>query len=553
MSEIPCCTCGKLVAPNDRGQCIDCIRAEVDLTAGIPRTVALDRCSVCGAWHRNPQWVTMPLESPQLLSLCLKRTKGLSGPVEGVENATVKLSDASWIWTEPHSKRLKVKITVRSDLMSGMALEQQCVVEYVLHGGQCTACERAAAQQTWRALVQLRQKATTARVLHYLEQLILAGGAAVNAHEIKAVKGGIDFYFPARQQAEKLVAFVNQYAMTRVKTSSTLVTHNERAGTANVRLTWAVEVAPVCKDDLVLLPKATAASLGLPSPLCVVAKVGRTTQLVDAQSAATAYLSEAAYWKEPFRPLLSRRMAKKFEVLDIDADTAGHHQGPKGAGSDAPTTRFLRADAQVVRGEDYDKVMAIWTHLGRVLKPGDTALGYDVAGSSIEEDISSEMPAHVELPDVVLVGKVHTERKFRRRKGTFTRNRKGNRRVGSQASGSETSSLVSATESEMAQELDGLLDELALRDAGGALDEPGLQLEAMELRTALEPVDDEEEEAEEEEAREDAQGAGEAALMAQPLPGGGEARGTTEGAPEGAAARAVAQTEVGATTLARNY
>lgn len=47
------------------------------------------------------EWVACSLESRELLSLCLHRLKGLN---------KVKLIDACFIWTEPHSKRMKVNI-----------------------------------------------------------------------------------------------------------------------------------------------------------------------------------------------------------------------------------------------------------------------------------------------------------------------------------------------------------------------------------------------------------------------------------------------------------
>jgi len=37
----------------------------------------------------------------------LKKLKGLN---------KVKLVDASWVWTEPHSRRLKVKLTVQKEV-----------------------------------------------------------------------------------------------------------------------------------------------------------------------------------------------------------------------------------------------------------------------------------------------------------------------------------------------------------------------------------------------------------------------------------------------------
>ena len=45
------------------------------------------------------EWLVCALESRELLAVCLKRLKGLN---------RVKLVDAGFAWTEPHSKRIKV-------------------------------------------------------------------------------------------------------------------------------------------------------------------------------------------------------------------------------------------------------------------------------------------------------------------------------------------------------------------------------------------------------------------------------------------------------------
>jgi NMD protein affecting ribosome stability and mRNA decay len=47
------------------------------------------------------------LESKELLGLCLKRIRGLN---------KVRLVDARWIWTEPHSNRLKIELTIQKVL-----------------------------------------------------------------------------------------------------------------------------------------------------------------------------------------------------------------------------------------------------------------------------------------------------------------------------------------------------------------------------------------------------------------------------------------------------
>lgn len=55
------------------------------------------------------------LESRELLAICLKKLKGLN---------KVHLVDAGFVWTEPHSKRVKVKLTVQKEVCRIMGKER---------------------------------------------------------------------------------------------------------------------------------------------------------------------------------------------------------------------------------------------------------------------------------------------------------------------------------------------------------------------------------------------------------------------------------------------
>lgn len=73
----------------------------------------------------------------------------------------VKLVDAAFIWTEPHSRRLKTKLTVQKEVMNGAILQQTFQVEYVVEPHMCLDCNRANANpNTWTACVQVRSPAT---------------------------------------------------------------------------------------------------------------------------------------------------------------------------------------------------------------------------------------------------------------------------------------------------------------------------------------------------------------------------------------------------------
>ena len=48
----------------------------------------------------------------------------------------VRLIDASFIWTEPHSRRIKIKLVVQKEIQEGAILEQTVPVSYpTLHSG----------------------------------------------------------------------------------------------------------------------------------------------------------------------------------------------------------------------------------------------------------------------------------------------------------------------------------------------------------------------------------------------------------------------------------
>ncbi|GMH48434.1 hypothetical protein TrRE_jg1311, partial [Triparma retinervis] len=74
------------------------------------------------------------------MGLCLEKTSGLKPKRGSRVEDRVKLTDASWIWTEPHSMRLKVKLTVQKQVESGLILQQSFVCEYIVRNQQCPGC-----------------------------------------------------------------------------------------------------------------------------------------------------------------------------------------------------------------------------------------------------------------------------------------------------------------------------------------------------------------------------------------------------------------------------
>jgi len=166
---------------------VACLRTQVDITEGIPKQVTIQFCRFCERYLQPPQqWISAALESRELMAICLKKLKGL---------ARVKLIDASFLWTEPHSKRLKIKLQIQAEVLGGAILQQTFVVEYTVAYQMCPDCHRTEAKDHWNCLVQVRQKTKQRKTLFFLEQLLIKYNATKDCVGIKPNHEGLDFFF----------------------------------------------------------------------------------------------------------------------------------------------------------------------------------------------------------------------------------------------------------------------------------------------------------------------------------------------------------------------
>jgi nonsense-mediated mRNA decay protein 3 len=295
-------------------------------------------------------------------------------------------------------------------------LEQVFEVEYLVQGGQCPDCAKLAAKNTWKAAVQVRQKVPHKRTFLFLEQLLLKNGIQKDTISVKEVKDGLDFFYASRSHAIKTVEFLASVVPVRSKASEQLLSSDTHSNTANYKFTYSVEIAPICKDDLVCLPAKVARAMGNIAQLVVCTRVGNSIHFTDPATLQTAELSAQSYWRAPFAPLGATPDLTEFTVLDCE---------PSGA----TRGRFTAADAQVAlsnafqassAGEaamDYDDnagandgIYHTRTHLGSLLQAGDTALGYHLTRRNFNSDDYAALPAG-RIPDVVLVKKTYPNRR----------------------------------------------------------------------------------------------------------------------------------------------
>lgn len=387
-ATILCATCGApMTGQTGLAMCENCIRLNVDISDGIQREGSIHFCKGCDRYLQPPaHWVSASLESKELLALCLKKLRGLQ---------KVRLIDAAFIWTEPHSKRIKLKIKVQ-DAFQDTFLLQTFEVEFVVIYTQCPDCAKTYTPNTWRACVQVRQKVPHKRTFLYLEQLMLKHSAHKDCINIREVKDGLDFFFAQRNHAVKLVDFFTSVTPVKSSKSSELISQDIHTATKSYKFTYSVEIAPICKDDLVCIPAKMAKQLGNISQLLLCTRVGTGIHLLDPNTLQTAEVTNQVFWREPFQTLADVAELKEYFVLNVE---------PLG-----PTKgKMVLADVELMRTSD-NAQFTVRAHLGGILHAGDDALGYSISDSNFNNSNFEKLNDNL-IPPVILVKKHYPRRK----------------------------------------------------------------------------------------------------------------------------------------------
>ena len=413
MPHIMCCTCGALITSNPTNMCNRCIESYVDITKDISRDNSLSFCRGCERFLQPPKyWINAPLESKELMALCLKRVRTLN---------KFKLKDACFIWTEPHSRRVKVKITVEKEISEGARIEQSLVVEYVIHNQQCEMCEQeATGTSQWSAVVQLRQKVSHRRSFLYLEQVILKHNMHLECTKIQVQPDGLDFFFLHRMHGLRFLEFVQSKVPTSRKDSEQLVTMDVKSNTAEIHHAFSAEIAPICREDLVCLPKKLSRSMGGLGPIVICYKVHTSIVFLDPFTLQSGEIKGSLYWKMPFRSVASSRDLQEFFMIDI-AEKPGLANGRLNLGE---ATVCLASE--IGMGREW----IINTHLGNILKPGDIAMGYLLtAVNSTNHEFDFELNHVGTKGDVILVHKKFTKQRRRKWKIDFLMKEETEKRI----------------------------------------------------------------------------------------------------------------------------
>jgi nonsense-mediated mRNA decay protein 3 len=249
-------------------------------------------------------------ESQDMMNLCLSKIKGLN---------KVQLIDSSFVWTEPHSKEIKIKLTIQKELNKSL-IQTSFIITFKEDWTQCEDCKKTFTPHIWRAVVQLRQKVNHKRTFLFLEQIILKHKAQAKALNIKEHPEGVDFYFSNRAQANSFCSFIHEFLPCQSKTSRQLISVDEKSNEAEYKETFRLEIAPICQDDLIILTEDNYKKLGSIGPVLLCYKQIKSLKFIDPVSFETLDLDNNTYWRYELKSYIDRKCLTEFLILDVQEE-----------------------------------------------------------------------------------------------------------------------------------------------------------------------------------------------------------------------------------------
>lgn len=392
--KIPCCICGSLIFPNAANQCGSCLAQDYDLSTALQKGPGnadystIHQCRQCRRYQQTPKnYIHAEPESPELLALCLKH-------IPALQDGSIRILDASWVWTEPHSMRFKLRITAQTEIQN-VTVQQRVMVELRCSFQMCQDCNREYTNRTWQAVLQVRQRHTT-KGMRALEMAIAKADAKVRKHVLRldSTNAGLDFYFMELRHAQLFCQFIASQYPTRTKTTQKLVSTDDKNNTANVKYTLCCELASLSKDDLIIM-EAKQIPSSLAGRLAMITHVSPgLIQCVDAITMERVDVSADTYYK--YEKLIHpvKYPTIRCVVLDVEP-VEGACQQQHRKQRDLYEVQLLHSN---------DDIVTVTTHVGVFLTAGDTVLVYDVQNSVVS--IQDKWLQHAyDFPDVVIVKK----------------------------------------------------------------------------------------------------------------------------------------------------
>jgi len=131
--------------------------------------------------------------------------------------------------------------------------------------------------------------------------------------------------------------------------------------------------------------------------------------LIDPLTGQTAQMSAELFWRDPIRPIITAARSRfvRYVILGKDAVILERNVSKRGA-----TRRNKAKLATITAAKEVDLGMndsqiEERSHVGYLMKSGDTAVGYDLTDVQFVEDDADEANALGKFPDVIMLRKLY--------------------------------------------------------------------------------------------------------------------------------------------------
>ena len=303
-SKIVCCLCSAVIDANPSGICEICAKKNIDIVSNLPKEFTLIYCKKCDRFNRPP-WVKIERESPEMMSYCLSKLKSF--------NHKIKIIDSSFIYTEPHSKIIKIKVTVQKEVDKNL-INQSLIIEYKENWILCRDCQKLQTPHIWCAKVQIRQKVPHKKTFMYLEQYILKNKMQEKAMNIQEVNEGVDFYFGVKRDAEVFTDFISSVVPSKITLSKKYVS------LSTTTFTFLVDIANVSKYDIIKIDYNSSKLLGGFGPLIICTRLSSKSHFVDLISFKEIDFDSNTYFRYNFTNFCDSLKITEFLILDVNEE-----------------------------------------------------------------------------------------------------------------------------------------------------------------------------------------------------------------------------------------
>ena len=166
----------------------------------------------------------------------------------------------------------------------------------------------------------MHQRINHQRSLILLEAQLTKAGMHNLMIGVEKSKQGMDFFFKQKNQAEKVVNFISSHLPVKVKFSKKHISTDSRTNKPRYEWSYAVDVVPLGKGDLVLMPMDLNAKNSTACEINIVSKVASSVHVTNPVTLKRDELLSSRYFsKEKFiRLLMSPPELVRFVVLDIE-------------------------------------------------------------------------------------------------------------------------------------------------------------------------------------------------------------------------------------------